>query len=135
MAKCQRHDLTKNDLGPFITNNDLDTSKIFLNKSTRATWNGLTGKYTFYGMGLHANTHSTECASGQIHILRNASTGKYTFYGMRLQANTHSTEWTYGQIHILRNGPTGKYTFSGQIYILRNAHMGKYIHFTEWAYG
>ena len=50
------------------------------------------GKYTFYRMRLRANTHSTECAYGQIHILRNAPTGKYTFYGMRLRANTHSTE-------------------------------------------
>ena len=69
-------------------------------------------------MGLRENTHFTDCAYGQIHILRNAPPDKYTFYGMRLRANTHSTECAYEQI-----------------YILRNAHMGKYMHFMECAYG
>ena len=91
--------LKQRHLGPFITNNDLNTSKIFLNKSKWATWNGSTGKYTFYGMHLLASTHSTECASWQVHILQNVPTGKYTFYGMRLRANIHSTKCAYGQIY------------------------------------
>ena len=61
--------------------------------------NGLTGKYTFYGMGLWENTHSTECAYGQIHILQNGLTDKYTFYGMRLRANIYSTKCVYRQIY------------------------------------
>ena len=69
-------------------------------------------------MGLRANTHSTEWAYEQIHILWNGPTGEYTFYGMGLRTNTYSTEYAYGQI-----------------YILRNVYMGKYMHFTECAYG
>ncbi|KAH9648909.1 DNA-(apurinic or apyrimidinic site) endonuclease [Citrus sinensis] len=98
-------------------------------------------------MGLRANTHSTEWAYGQIHILRNAPPGKYTFYGMRLRANTHSKEWppgkytfygmglwanthstecAYEQIHILRNAPPDKYTFYG-MRLRANTHS------KEWA--
>ncbi|KAK9193340.1 hypothetical protein WN944_004037 [Citrus x changshan-huyou] len=64
----------------------------------------------------NANTHSTEWAYGQIHILRIAPTGKYTFYGMGLRANTHSTEWAYGQIHILRANIHSTKCAYGQIY-------------------
>ena len=63
-------------------------------------------------MGLRANTHSTECASRQIHILRNEPTGKYTFYEMRLRANVHSTKCAYGQIYAfygMRLGPECTY--------------------------
>ena len=79
-------------------------------------------------MGLRTNTHSTEWANEQIHILQNAPTGKYTFYGMRLQTNTHSTECVSGQIHILQNAPAGKYTF----YEIR---LQANIHATKCAYG
>ena len=52
--------LIKNDPGSSLTKNDLDTLKIFISKSTRATQNAPTGKYTFYGMCLRANIRSME---------------------------------------------------------------------------
>lgn len=93
MTKCQRHDSTKNDLGPFITKNDPDTSEIFISKSTRAIWNTPIGKYTIYGMGLRTNTHSTEYIYEQIYMLRNAPTCKYM----------HFTECANGPINIAQN--------------------------------
>ena len=107
------------------------------------------GKYTFYGMGLRANTHSTEYAYGQIHVLRNAPLGKYTFYKMCFRANTHSTECTSGQIHILQNTHRNKYVFYemclrvnihsikcayGKIYEFYWMHQWANKHFTKWAY-